>query len=257
MDLKEDSPNENCACTKEEKADRQRALLQMRNCDLFRMAPQMRIYEEIIPITEALQALADEYVQQLRRNIPVTINLNELDPRSRAYVEYVAEQELAAQKRVRKNGEWCWFCGCDGRLVGCNCLFPESLRCAEHKICKDCSAAHLKIANHMSNLLKYPRSNRVSSRRYQGWKQLREAAETIEEKLVAEGRLDLADTLEVALIPDEYDAWECSTSELRRVVLGSFRKARFVRFQELARELDNKIQEAMMESAVRLLGFLK
>jgi hypothetical protein len=105
--------------------------------------------------------------------------------------------------------------------------------------------------------LKYPRSNRVSSRRYQGWKQLREAAETIEEKLVAEGRLDYADTLEVALIPEENDAWDCSTSELRQVILGSFRKAKFTRFQELASELDNKIQESAMESAVRLLRFLK
>jgi hypothetical protein len=105
--------------------------------------------------------------------------------------------------------------------------------------------------------LKYPRSSRVSSRRYQGWKQLREAAEAIEEKLVAEGCLDLADTLEVALIPDEYDAWECSTSELRRVMLGSFRKAKFVRFQELACELDNKIQESAMESAVRFFQSLK
>jgi len=187
----------------------------------------------------------------------VTINFDELNSQSRAFVEYIAEQTLAAQKRVRKNGEWCWFCGSDGRLVQCNCLSPESLRCAEHKICKDCSAAHRKIANHISNFLKYPRSNRVSSRRYQGWKQLREAAETIEEKLVAGGRLDLADTLEVALIPDEDDAWECSTSELRQVVLGSFRKAKFTRFQELARELDNKIQESAMESAVRLLRFLK
>jgi hypothetical protein len=72
--------------------------------------------------------------------------------------------------------------------VECNCLYPESPRCTEHKICKECSAAHRKIANHISDLLKYPRSSRVSSRRYQGWKQLREAAEAIEEKLVAEGR---------------------------------------------------------------------
>ncbi len=97
----------------------------------------------------------------------------------------------------------------------------------------------------------------MSSRRYQGWKQLREAAETLEEKAVAEGRLDLADTLEVALIPDEYDAWECSTTELRQVVLGSFRKAKFTRFQELARELDNQIQESAMESAVRLVNLWK
>ncbi len=187
----------------------------------------------------------------------MTINLNELNAQSRAFVEFIVEEGLKAQKRVRKNGEWCWFCGCDGRLVQCNCVFPESLRCVEHKICKDCSAAHRKIANHISNFLKYPRSNRVSSRRYQGWKQLHEAAETIEEKLVAEGRLDLADTLEVALVPDEYDPWECSTTELRRVTLGSFRKAKFVRFQELARELDNKIQESAMESAVRLVGLWK
>jgi len=187
----------------------------------------------------------------------VPINFNELNAKSRAYVEYIAEQVLAAQKRVRKNGPWCWFCGCDGRLVQCNCVFPESLRCAAHKICKECSAAHRRIANHISNFLKYPRSNRVSSRRYQGWKQLHEAAETLEEKAVAEGRLDYADTLEVALVPEEYDVWECSSSELRRVILGSFRKVKFVRFQELARELDNKIQESAMESAVRLVSLWK
>jgi hypothetical protein len=139
-------------------------------------------------IAHAIALYTDTVLDQLRRNIPVTINFDELDPQSRAYVEYVAEQVLAAQ-RVRTNGQWCWFCGCEGRLVDCNCLYPESLRCAEHKICKECSAAHRKIANHISNLLKYPRSSRVSSRRYQGWKQLREAAEAIEEKLVAEGRL--------------------------------------------------------------------
>jgi hypothetical protein len=208
-------------------------------------------------IAQAIAAYADKFLEQLRRNIPVTIKFDELNSQSRAFVEYVAEQALTAQKRVRKNGNWCWFCGCEGLLVQCSCLFPESLGCAERKICKDCSAAHRKIANHISNFLKYPRSNRVSSRRYQGWKQLREAAETIEEKLVAEGRLDLADTLEVALIPEENDAWDCSTSELRQVILGSFRKAKFTRFQELASELDNKIQESAMESAVRLLRFLK
>jgi|HubBroStandDraft_6_1064221.scaffolds.fasta_scaffold30944_1 hypothetical protein len=224
------------------------------------MATPMCIYEKLTPLSEEvarlISAFADKFVEQLRRN-EVPINFNDLNYQSRAFVELVAEQTLAAQKRVRKSGEWCWFCGCEGRLVQCNCLYPESLRCTEHKICKDCSSAHRKIAIHINNLLKYPRSNRVSSRRYQGWKQLREAAETIEEKLVAEGSLDLADTLEVALIPDEYDAWECSTSELRRVVLGSFRKAKFTRFQELASELDNKIQESAMESAVRLFNLWK
>jgi hypothetical protein len=209
-------------------------------------------------IAQVITVYAEHFLDRLRRNIPVTINFDELNSESRAFVEYIAQQTLAAQKRVRKNGEWwCWFCGCDGKLVQCGCLFPESLRCAEHKICKECSVAHRRIAIHINNLLKYPRSNRVSSRRYQGWKQLREAAETIEEKLVAEGRLDLADTLEVALIPEENDAWDCSTSELRQVILGSFRKAKFTRFQELASELDNKIQESAMESAVRLLKFLK
>jgi len=222
----------------------------------------MRIQENTVnpfpkEIAHAISVYADKFVDQLRRNIPVTIKFDELNSQSRAFVEYIAEQALAAQKRVRKNGEWCWFCGCEGRLVACNCLYPESLRCAEHKICKDCSAAHRKIAIHINNLLKYPRSNRVSSRRYQGWKQLREAAETVEEKLVAERSLDLADTLEVALIPDEYDVWECPTSELRRVILGSFRKAKFTRFQELASELDNKIQESALESAVRLVNLWK
>jgi hypothetical protein len=230
--------------------------------DFRRLATQMPIEEKtVIPfpkeIAQAIAVYADKFLEQLRRNIPVTIKFDELNSQSRAFVEYIAEQTLAAQKRVRKNGEWCWFCGCEGRLVACNCLYPESLRCAEHKICKDCSVAHRRIAIHINNLLKYPRSNRVSSRRYQGWKQLREAAETIEEKLVAEGRLDYADTLEVALIPEENDAWDCSTSELRQVILGSFRKAKFTRFQELASELDNKIQESAMESAVRLLRFLK
>jgi hypothetical protein len=224
------------------------------------MATPMCIYEKLTPLSEEvarlISAFADKFVEQLRRN-EVPINFNDLNYQSRAFVELVAEQTLAAQKRVRKSGEWCWFCGCEGRLVQCNCLYPESLRCTEHKICKDCSVAHRRIAIHINNLLKYPRSNRVSSRRYQGWKQLREAAEAIDVKLVAEGRLDFADTLEVALIPEENDAWECSNSELRRVVLGSFRKAKFVRFQELASELDNKIQECALESAVRLLRFLK
>jgi hypothetical protein len=175
-------------------------------------------------IAQAIDAYADKFLDQLRRN-EVPTNLDELNYQARAYVEYIAEQELAAQKRVRKSGPWCWFCGCEDPLVQCNCLFPDSLRCADHKICKDCSRAHVKIANHIRDILKYPRSNRVSSRRYQGWKQLREAAETIEERLVAEGPLDLADALETALIPDENDAWECSTAELRQAMLESFRKA--------------------------------
>jgi hypothetical protein len=133
-------------------------------------------------IAQAIDAYADKFLDQLRRN-EVPTNLDELNYQARAYVEYIAEQELAAQKRVRKSGPWCWFCGCEDPLVQCNCLFPDSLRCADHKICKDCSRAHVKIANHIRDILKYPRSNRVSSRRYQGWKQLREAAETIEELL--------------------------------------------------------------------------
>src|ERR1700685_4562181 len=114
----------------------------------------MRLQEKAVTpfpkeIAHAIDAYADKFLDQLRRNIPVTINLNDLNYQSRAFVELIAEQTLAAQKRVRKSGPWCWFCGCEGPLIQCNCLFPDSLRCADHKICKDCSVAHRKIANHI------------------------------------------------------------------------------------------------------------
>jgi hypothetical protein len=218
----------------------------------------MRIHQEEIvtpsceEIAHAIRICASEFVENLRRNI-VTIKFNELDSQSRAYVEYIAEQELAAQRRVRKIGPHCWYCGSDSKIVRCDCGFGESFSCAERNACQNCATAHRKIANHIRELLKHPRVNRVSSRRFQGYRMLRDAAEAIEGKAVSEGRLDYADTLEVALAPEEDCPWECSTAELRKVLLGSFRKVKFTRFQELAAALQKEIDDSVMRSAVRLL----
>jgi hypothetical protein len=173
------------------------------------------------------------------------------------FVQYIAEQNVAANKRAGTKGSHCYFCGSDSRPVKCDCVYPESFGCAECNICKECSDSHRKIANHIRELLKHPRVNRVSSRRFQGYRMLRDAAEAVEESAVADGRLDYADTLEVALGPEENCPWECSTAELRKVMLGSFRKVKFTRFQELAAALQKEIDDSVMRSAVRLLRFLR
>jgi hypothetical protein len=85
------------------------------------MAPPMCIQEKTVSpfpkeIAQAIDAYADKFLDQLRRN-EVPINFDELNYQSRAFVELIAEQTLAAQKRVGKNvpnccckraGKWVW-----------------------------------------------------------------------------------------------------------------------------------------------------
>jgi hypothetical protein len=183
----------------------------------------------------------------------VSTNLNDLNPQARNYVEFVAAQELAAQKRVRKTGSWCWFCGSDSKLVKCDCLYPESFGCSERNICANCARSHRKISNYLRDMLRYPRVNRSDSRRNAAFKVLRQAAEVIEEPEVDSGKLDLADTLHAQMVPGEYMPYECSTEELRRSVLDGFRGSKFARFQELEISLSNEITKSMLTNISRFL----
>lgn len=187
----------------------------------------------------------------------MTINLNDLNPQSRQYVESIAEQELAAQKRIRKVGNWCYFCGSDSKFVKCDCRYPESFRCSERNICADCARSHRKVASHISGMLKFPRVNRSDSRRYGAFRALRQAAEAIEEPEVDSGKLDLADSLHCRIVPDENEAYECSTEELRSAVLNGFRTSRFTRFQELETSLENEVTKATLMGVTRLLKSLR
>jgi hypothetical protein len=183
----------------------------------------------------------------------VTINLNDLNPQSRQYVEFIAQQELAAQKRVRKTGSWCWFCGSDSKLAKCECLYPESFGCRLHNICSECARAHCKIAKHVRDMLKFPRVNRSDSRRNGAFRVLRQAAEEIEQANIDNGKLNLADALHCRIVPGEYMPYECSTEELRRSVLDGFRLSKFTRFQELEISLNNEITKSMLTSVSRFL----
>jgi hypothetical protein len=183
----------------------------------------------------------------------VTINLKDLNPQSRNYVEFIAEQELAAQKRARKNGDHCWFCGSNSKLVKCDCLYPESFGCRLHNICAECARAHCKIAKHVFGMLKFPRVNRSDSRRNGAFRVLRQAAEAIEEPYIENGKLDVINSLCCRMAPDENEPYECSTEELRSAVLGGFRTSRFTRFQELEISLNNEITKSMLTSVSRFL----
>src|SRR5580704_15411172 len=191
----------------------------------------------------------------------MSLKLKDFDPRGRAYIEYIANQELAAKRRIGKLGNChCFYCGSDtGLVLRCECGFGESFKCSEPdiRICKDCASAHVKVASHISNILKFPRVNRVSSRRFQGWRMLSNAAEAIDEKAVAAGSLDLADTLYCALTDTEDLPWEASTTELRRVMFKSFRKVRFTRFQELAASLQKEQDDQALRSVARLLSLVR
>ncbi len=206
-------------------------------------------------IAHAIAAYADKFLDQLRRN-EVPTNFDELNSESRAFVEFIAEQTLAAQKRVGKNvPNCCWFCGIEGIVPYCGCDFPESFRCARFNICAECSRAHKKIGRHLRDVFKYPRSNRADSRKTQGYRLLRAAAEALEGADVESGRIDLADTLHCQLC--QATPWDDAPSEFRQHALGAFRTVRWTRFQELARELDKKQQAAMLRSTVRLLNSFK
>jgi hypothetical protein len=183
----------------------------------------------------------------------VLTNLNDLNPQARRYVESIAQQELAAQKRIRKVGNWCYFCGSDSKLVKCDCLYPESFRCSERNICSDCARSHRKIATHISGMLKFPRVNRSDSRRNGAFRVLRQAVEEIEEPYIESGKLDVTNSLCCRMAPDENEPYECSTEELRRAVLGGFRSSRFTRYQELEISLNNEITKSMLASVSRFL----
>lgn len=174
------------------------------------------------------------------------------------YLERIIADEnaarTAAKRRVRTLGNHCYFCGSNvAKLVRCDCSFPESLGCIGKNTCSDCAAAHGKITNHVGAMLRFPRVRRVDSRKAAYFRMLRDAAEKVEEPDVLSGRLDLADTLECKLNLDEYQPWEVSGEELRRVVLGSFRAAKFTKFRELAAALDQEVQNAALMSVARFL----
>jgi hypothetical protein len=141
----------------------------------------MRVQEKTVSsfpkeIAQAIAAYTDKFLDQLRRN-EVPINFDELNYQSRAFVELIAEQTLAAQKRVGKNvPNCCWFCGSAGIVSHCGCDFPESFQCARFNICAECSRAHKKIGKHLRDVFKFPRINRVSSRRERGYRMLSQAA---------------------------------------------------------------------------------
>jgi hypothetical protein len=209
-------------------------------------------------IAHAIAVYAEKFVDQLRRNIPVTINFDDLNCQSRAFVELIAEQTLAAQKRVGKNvPNCCWFCGSEGIVPHCGCDFPESFQCARFNICEECSRAHKKIGRHLRDVFKFPRINRVSSRRSRGYRMLSQAAMALDEAII-----DDEEQVEKA-IPTlwfhlcDVDAYDDEKEEFRRGALGAFRAVKFTRFQELAGELDKKEQAAMLRSAVRLLNSFK
>jgi|ERR1700683_80391 len=221
----------------------------------------MRLQEKAVTpfpkeIAHAIDVYTDIFLDQLRRNIPVTINLNDLNYQSRAFVELIVEQELAAQKRVGKNvPNCCWFCGSEGIVPHCGCDFPESFQCARFNVCGECSRAHKKIGRHLRDVFKFPRTDRANSRKTQGYRLLTAAAEALENVDVESGRIDLADTLHCQLY--QATPWDDTPLEFSRNALAAFRKVGWTRFQELARELDNKQQVAMMRSAVRLLNSFK
>jgi hypothetical protein len=191
----------------------------------------------------------------------MSLKLKDFDAQGRAYIEYIANEELAAKRRIGKLGNrHCFYCGSDtGLVLRCECGFGESFKCSEPdiRICKDCVSAHVRVASHIRDILKFPRVNRVSSRRFQGWRMLSDAAEAIDEKAVADGRLDLADTLYCALCDGEDLPWEASTTELRRVLFKSFRKVKFTRFQELAVALQQQQDNEILRSTARLLRLLR
>jgi|ERR1700683_369021 len=227
----------------------------------------MRLQEKAVTpfpkeIAHAIDAYADEFIEISRRN-DVAENLN--DQLENKFVKYIAEQDSAAQsaamKRIGKiSYNSCFYCGSDSGLVlRCDCGFGESFRCSDVgiRICKTCASAHCTVASVIREMLKHPRVNRVSSRRFQNWRILSEAAESIDEKAVEDGRVDLADTLYCALCGTEDVPWEASTAELRRVLFKSFRRVRFTRFQELAAAIERGKQDHLMRSAARLLRFLR
>jgi hypothetical protein len=177
-------------------------------------------------------------------------------------IDYLASRAIAdegaairvARMRVRKVGSWCYFCGSSiAKLVRCSCDFPESMGCLGKNTCTDCAAAHRKIANHVTSMLRFPRVRRVDSRKAAYFRMLREAAEAVEKEDVDSRRVDLFDTLECKMNLDEYQPWEVSSEELRKVVLGSFRAAKFTRFLELAAALDHEVQNAALMSVARFL----
>ena len=209
--------------------------------------------EEITRITRTIHACADEFVAELRRNIKVT-NLN--DQLENKFVQYVAAQVVAAQKRVRKIGPHCWFCGCDSKIVRCDCGFGESFFCGERNTCQDCATAHRKIASHLRHVFTFPRSNAVSSRRMRGFWLLQEAAEALDEAVIDEGRPEMVDTLWSHLC-NAADDDEDEGIDLKRGAPAAFRAAKFTRFKELARELDKQIDASMQRSTAKLLRFLR
>jgi hypothetical protein len=115
----------------------------------------------------------------------------------------------------------------------------------------------MTIGNHIRDMVKFPRVSRADSRRIAFWRTLANAARAIEEPDVNSGRVDLADTLHCKMIPDENLPWECSSEELRRAVLGSFRKVRFTAFRQLAAALQEEQQNAALQSTARLLRLLR
>jgi hypothetical protein len=148
--------------------------------------------------------------------------------------------------RVRKVGNWCWLCGTQDTLSKCGCPMPESLQCLGQRVCKDCSAAHRAIADHLKRLFAAPRVDRSSSVRGKLFSQLHGAADELNEQ----NPVPLEQSLHFHLA--QADPFEDEKPAFKGMIAAAFERSKFSDFQGLARELE---KEADMELKYRMARY--
>jgi|HubBroStandDraft_1064217.scaffolds.fasta_scaffold25218_5 hypothetical protein len=158
------------------------------------------------------------------------------------FLALVGDIELR-QSRVRRVGNWCFFCGASESLVSCRCSFPESFQCVGQQLCSDCRDAHRIVADHIKGMLAAKITDRVTSIRATKFNQLHSAAEVVDEKYGT----PFEKQLQFAL--SQTDPYDDSRTEFRTGILRAFRAARFSDYQTLAKELvreqDRKIKSLL------------
>lgn len=148
----------------------------------------------------------------------------------------MADEAGRREARVRRSGEWCYFCGATDNFARCGCALPESLACINQRVCRECRDAHRIIADHLRKMFSARIVNRVSSIREKLFYQLCGAAESLAEKhgMNPEAENGLKFLLCQAC------AFDQTKIEFRSTITDAFHRSRFADFQGLARELERE-----------------
>ena len=176
------------------------------------------------------------------------VTSNMVDTEIQKMFERAISEEVRAAERAGQDGVWCYFCGAASvELHRCDCGLAESFRCGAsgRLVCNGCREAHRSVAGHLETIFAAPPVVRVNSRRAQRSRELSLAARACYREDIEPVDCPLFSGIA------QCDEFERDSERLRKDLLRSFAKAKFLDFQTLARNLKKQQDESFIRAAIR------